>query len=402
MSHEFYSDILRTIEFKIKNDPLNKCDSQAITNIILDPDSALQVANERIHVFPYKDVDLCWKRLYTDAGMSKAINLITGTNKPSDWLDQVVKQLDMVLIMTGAPLREEMVESILTRLQIDNEEQNLNWPDSFSETSLRKPQIVFPVSACPMTFQQFQKHLQAPRPNVIKGAIQHWPALSSHPWKSPSYLRQKTFNGRRLVPVELGRSYTDDDWGQTIISFSEFLDRYISGSDTKVGYLAQHDLFSQIPSLRDDIYIPDFCYSSPPAAHIPSSLYGKSIDQLEEPLLNAWFGPAGTISPLHTDSYHNILCQVVGKKYVRLYSPDQTSSLYPRSVENGIDMSNTSRIPIELVEMSLGPDDDFPLFDEAQYIETILNEGDSLYIPAGWWHYVRSLSISFSVSFWWN
>ena len=34
--------------------------------------------------------------------------------------------------------------------------------------------------------------------------------------------------------------------------------------------------------------------------------------------------------------------------------------------------------------------------------EAVLGPGDALYVPKGWWHYVRSLSPSFSVSFWWD
>ena len=41
-------------------------------------------------------------------------------------------------------------------------------------------------------------------------------------------------------------------------------------------------------------------------------------------------------------------------------------------------------------------------FKQLDYLDCILEPGEMLYIPVGWWHYVRSLSVSFSVSFWWN
>ena len=138
--------------------------------------------------------------------------------------------------------------------------------------------------------------------------------------------------------------------------------------------------------------------------------------------MNAWLGPSGTVSPLHTDPYHNIFCQVVGFKYIRLYAPDQTSFLYPHGVdEQGVDMSNTSQVDVDLfsakrqnrrqgpladhgsvVESGSPLAEKFPHFAKAQYVEGLLGPGDSLYIPKGWWHYVESLSTSFSVSFWWN
>lgn len=34
--------------------------------------------------------------------------------------------------------------------------------------------------------------------------------------------------------------------------------------------------------------------------------------------------------------------------------------------------------------------------------DVVLGPGQMLYIPPGWWHFVRSLSTSFSVSFWWK
>lgn len=44
----------------------------------------------------------------------------------------------------------------------------------------------------------------------------------------------------------------------------------------------------------------------------------------------------------------------------------------------------------------------FPKVQGLEFVDCILEEGEMLYIPPKWWHYVRSLTISFSVSFWWS
>ena len=41
-----------------------------------------------------------------------------------------------------------------------------------------------------------------------------------------------------------------------------------------------------------------------------------------------------------------------------------------------------------------------PRFAQAAYEEVVLRPGELLFIPAGTWHYVRSLSTSWSISFW--
>ena len=365
-----------------------------------------------------------------------------------DWISSAVRVLDMALLMAGGVGREEMIADLLDELEAYLEDggktdlknagvtavEDLQRPgkrrrlvhdgdgqgyskDVSSSTSYsdslaltiddKVPQIRFPVNrriAPPLwEFEQHLRHRGGVEggPMVIAKALEDWPARhGDQAWSRMSYLLGRTMGGRRLVPVEVGRSYTDEEWGQKIVTFREFLDEFLLKKHGKnVGYLAQHDLFSQIPALRNDIYIPDYCFTSPPLPLRKPP--GKEVAHLEEPLLNAWFGPAGTVSPLHTDPYHNILCQVVGKKYVRLYSPEESARLYPKGVgADGIDMSNTSNVDAEGEENEI--DEQYPLFREARYVETILEEGECLYIPVGWWHYVRSLTVSFSVSFWWN
>ena len=451
---EFCRNDLKALKVPVEKDPISRCGDDIVRKVAASPEHALELANTKLHVFPFKDVDSCWRRLYTDAGITRALNLIieheggklTRKNKKKvsksiglagdqateeeayHWLDEVVKHLDMVLIMTGAPLRGEMIENIFRRLRDLLEEEEEDSPptkrrktiDIFPSSPTPLPKISHPVTRSPLSLSQFSSRMSsdALKPQLITSSLTHWPALSTRPWSSPSYLFKVTLGGRRLVPVELGRSYTDEGWGQTIIPFRDFMDKYIldpEGSEG-IGYLAQHDLFKQIPALRKDIAVPDHCYTDPPGPKEGEPLYEKVKEQkkLEEPLLNAWLGPAGTVSPLHTDPYHNILCQVVGRKYVRLYAPAETHKLYPRGIEEmGIDMSNTSSVPVEMVEKSLEVGEElkddkkkekekFGLFETADYVETILEEGEALYIPVGWWHYVRALTVSFNVSFWWN
>ena len=419
-------------------------------------DDLIALATEKFYAFPFKDVPPCWRDLFRKASFLKFSALAVKKSwmqqngnlglQPlsGEQMDEMVKTIDMALIMAGPPASsdsQEQVKSVFDHLQEIHmesiqapedyplrkrrklDEENKLWQDGFPKSEAFEPPVSNPISKWnEPSFDDFEEHMLhpndndiGPEPVIIKGALNHWPARNDRPWKSPSYLLSKTIGGRRLVPIELGRSYVDEGWGQKIITFKEFMGHYVldpESSALATGYLAQHDLFAQIPSLREDIAIPDYCFTSPPPPHYSSPLAEKHsrLAQLDEPLLNAWFGPAGTISPLHTDPYHNILSQVVGRKYVRLYAPKESEKLYARGVEDGgVDMGNTSALDIGVLAGWDGSEEEnreaqemFPLFREAEFVDCILEEGECLYIPVGWWHYVRSLSVSFSVSFWFN
>ncbi|KAJ5226334.1 hypothetical protein N7468_007559 [Penicillium chermesinum] len=488
------------------DDPIHQCSDQLTNPLLNDVNGALELADAKLRVFPFKDVQTCWRRLYTDASILKACLIIisrcglsqqgdlahgheinaseliqelqdvemeTGIDPQAAWLDEVVHTLDRALIMTGAPRREAVIESLLGALQEATE------GNSEGEESTGQPHLEHPVTRLSApSFEEIQDHIEEVRtPLVITDAVDHWPAMSTRPWKSRDYWWGRTFGGRRLVPVEVGRSYTDEGWGQKIMEFREFADTYIWNGDLGIkspqkkannpevhetGYLAQHDLLSQIPALRKDIGIPDYCFIDPPGPEPGTPVYeskqrerdarkesqkgpadpdlpaGASSPNAEDneldaespvgipsnPIINTWMGPLWTISPLHHDPYHNVLVQVVGTKYIRLYSPrTPASQIHPRgkevvtSSEKGgppdanpseklIDMSNTSKVDVAAIELSPAEADQWeelwPGFLQAPYVETVLHEGESLYIPVGWWHYVRGLRGGVSVSFWWE
>jgi lysine-specific demethylase 8 len=110
-------------------------------------------------------------------------------------------------------------------------------------------------------------------------------------------------------------------------------------------------------------------------------------------ILHAWFGPGGTVSPTHIDPYHNLLAQVVGSKAVRLFAPSQSPYLY---AHEGL-MNNNSQVDPKRPDLAR-----FPLFAQARSQRCVLERGEMLYIPPLWWHFIESLEVSFSVSFWWG
>ncbi len=61
-------------------------------------------------------------------------------------------------------------------------------------------------------------------------------------------------------------------------------------------------------------------------------------------------------------------------------------------------MSNTSLVDAANPDLS-----EHPRFKEAMpLVECELRKGEVLYIPPLFWHYIESLEVSFSVSFWWG
>lgn len=392
----------------------------------------VSISASKFYAYRFDLLPCQWRQIHTDALILSTHHDVLCSLGQNAWLadavlDGVVEKLDRAVITAGGAgvLGTAWVEKTL-RLLEDASSSPGEPPAAkrakraHAHFALGEPYgrpALSPDRTCPArsgwslaAFERYMNGDTSPRPVVFTDLVAAWPALTSRPWKSPCYLLSRTFGGRRLVPVEIGRSYVDPDWGQELVPFGAFLSSHVSpeGGGEEVGYLAQHDLFSQIPSLRGDICTPDFCWSSVPAH--PADDPARNKAPVDVPLVNAWFGPARTITPLHTDAYHNLLVQVVGTKYVRLYPP-WSKAMRPRGEEDGVDMSNTSSLDVGVLE---GWDEDAQGMTEEEreaakseleseeYWECVLGEGDTLLIPMGWWHYVRSLSVSFSVSFWWN
>jgi hypothetical protein len=255
----------------------------------------------------------------------------------------------------------------------------------------------------------FERDFLLPRlPCVLTGVADGWPALTR--WGGLDYLLAAA--GQRWVPVETGeRGYSHPDAGTMLLPLASLL-RYglggggepateeessdwaplpLRGAATALfplpgipppvvacPYLAQYPLLSLLPSLARDVVTPDYtcCGEGAPVR------------------VHAWVGPPGSLSSLHWDEPLNLLVQVVGSKRIRLYSPAGEGREY---YAHPPPLSNTSRVDPEALDIAA-----FPAFPAAPDFDVLLRPGESLFIPPRWWHHVRGLEGSISVSFWWG
>ena len=276
-----------------------------------------------------------------------------------------------------------------------------------------------------ITAKEFKRnYFNADKPVCLGNLGGSWPALAK--WRDLRWLARE--HGHRNVPLEVGAYDDAANWKEEVMLLSSFIDEYLmpglkkelAGEDEgregrRIAYLAQHQLFEQLPGLLGD-------FDPPPVCDVAGGVQR----------VNAWIGTAGTVTPCHFDSYDNLLGQVAGYKFVRLYSEDDSPFLYRHQgawaenrswpgEEDGANgggdgggggggagegnraamgkprrdaQGNISRVDVERPDLER-----FPLFAKATHMDVVLGPGEFIYIPARCWHYVRALTTSVSLNF---
>ncbi|TPX37162.1 hypothetical protein SmJEL517_g00894 [Synchytrium microbalum] len=333
----------------------------------------LDYATERLHEQVYSSVPSYIRVMHQVASMCLALEALDTSDQAAGVIE-AIRGIDTTILISGVPYKSNLVKELVVDLQqalpvdsgIDlNETIQPTIPRPIPYNAILDiPRILSP------SITQFMKILSNGTPALITNVINDWPALSTRRF-TLEYL-MKTMGCHRIVPVEIGSSYDDAGWTQKLVTVSEFF-KHLNNESEK-WYLAQHDLFSQFPILTQDILTPDYCYAA-----------GRD----EDVKVNAWFGPQDTVSPAHTDPHDNLLAQVVGYKRVLLVPASERGCVYPHSAETML--SNTAQVDLEQPDFEA-----FPLSKELTCWEGVLEPGDLLFIPVGWWHHLRSLSVSLS------
>lgn len=221
-----------------------------------------------------------------------------------------------------------------------------------------------------ITKGEFIKNFYKPQqPVVVKNLTASWPAYAK--WDF-DYIRDVA--GELTVPLYDDRPVSHKDkFNQAHASMlmKDYIALLQSGPTNYRIFL--WNLLKEVPELQNDFNYPDIGL--------------RLLKRL--PML--FFGGENAYTFMHYDiDLANILhFHFHGRKKCILFSPDQTPYLYK------IPFSLITREDIDFDDPDL---EKWPGLAKAKGAVAYLEHGDTLYMPEGWWHYMKYLSPGFSMS----
>lgn len=205
------------------------------------------------------------------------------------------------------------------------------------------------------------------RPLVIQDLAKSWPASAK--W-SPDFFREKYGNKQVKVYDEnfviAGKYYMNK---LKTIPLNEFINTVMTTSKNLRMFL--YNIKSEIPELVDDIIFPSL------------------IDGLSRNFVFMFFGCKGSVTQMHfdIDMSHVLHTAMYGKKTVYLFPYEQGKNLhrYPFTCRSYVDVER--------------PDfEQFPGLKNLKGYQVVLEPGETLYIPSGYWHHIVYDEPGYSVS----
>jgi len=219
--------------------------------------------------------------------------------------------------------------------------------------------------------EDFEKNYLKPRrPLVIKNMAKNWPA-----YKKWSLDYMKTVVGDQLVPL-YDSSKADPskpiNASAAEMQFADYID-LIKSKPTDLRIFL-FDPIKQAPKLLQD-YI------------APKNLMGGFLDSYP----NMFFGGKGSVTFLHydIDMAHIFHTHFNGRKHVILFENKWKNRLYQIPY---------ATYALEDYDVEHPDFDKFPALKGVKGVEAFLEHGDTLFMPTGYWHWMKYLDGSFSIS----
>ena len=221
----------------------------------------------------------------------------------------------------------------------------------------------------------FRKEFYEPGlPVVIKKLSHEWPAYTKWNW---DYFKQLV--GNKKVPLYhnvKSDAYTTINTADDYKTFGEYVDMISAGPAAWRIFL--FNIFVHAPQMINDFTWPE---------HLMKGFVKKY------PML--FTGGAGSITHLHydIDLSHILHTQFAGRKRVLMFPFKEQYKLYrkPWEVLSLADFSN-------YYEEGKVDYEKFPALKLAEGLDFILEPGDTLFMPAGYWHHMEYLESGFAMS----
>ncbi|TDQ06604.1 cupin-like domain-containing protein [Pedobacter metabolipauper] len=219
--------------------------------------------------------------------------------------------------------------------------------------------------------EDFEKHyLNTRRPLIIKNMSKNWPAYEK--WNL-DYM--KTVVGDRSVPL-YDSSKADPS-------------KPINASAAEMKFADYIELIRNTPTdlrifLFDPIkHAPDLLADY----KAPKELMGGFLDSYP----NMFFGGKGSVTFLHydIDLAHIFHTHFNGRKHVILFENKWKERLYQIPY---------ATYALEDYDVEQPDFDQFPALKGVKGVEAFLEHGDTLFMPTGYWHWMKYLDGSFSIS----
>lgn len=212
-------------------------------------------------------------------------------------------------------------------------------------------------------------------PLVITGLSKQWPAYKKWNW---DYFKQIVGDQKvALYNNVKSDAYTPINTADDYKTFGEYVDMVQQGPAAWRIFL--FNIFDHAPQL-----IQDFTW--------PEELMKGFVKKY--PML--FTGGATSITHMHfdIDLSHILHTQFAGRKRVLLFKYEEKNKLYrkPFEVLSLVDFSNYSENGKTLDY------EKFPALQYAEGYEVILNPGDTLFMPAGYWHHMEYIDSGFAMS----